>query len=177
MSRELLFLLFLNMLWTLRISSRFRLGFVGYALNFMKDFSSKFISIWEFCVVNRRTFTSCLRSGGEGHSERRRCPNYSDICRAVVGFFHCVSSCRVRRLSVWFHHGGHFNADVFRHRRPCLPFLHHLHSVMILLVGHAGLRCPGQRMRDLPLLHPWLPSRTTVWQHFITHICNIFCMQ
>lgn len=129
----------------------------------------------------RQTFTSCLRSGGAGQTERRRSPNCSDICRSLhrllVGFFslRVFLSCSPS-ISVWFHHGGHFNADVFRYRRPRLPFLHHLHTVMILLVVHAGLRCPGRRMRDLPLLHPWLPSRTTVWQHFITYICNIFCM-
>lgn len=63
------------------------------------------------------------------------------------------------RLRHRFHHGGHFDVDVFRHRRPRLPFLHHLLAVMMMMIrlGHTGGRCAGQqhRMCVLPALHPW----------------------
>lgn len=34
-------------------------------------------------------------------------------------------------IAVRLHHGGHFDADVFCHRRPRLPVVHHLPAVMI----------------------------------------------
>lgn len=102
---------------------------------------------------------------GEG---RRHSPNATDLGRsfepaAHPSRFHCVRLCQC------FHHGGHFDVDVFRHRGPRLPVLHHLLAVMIPL-GHAGGRCAGQRgMGIFPVLHPWVPSWTTVWKRFFTY--------
>lgn len=61
---------------------------------------------------------------------------------------------RFHTVHLWqrCHHGGHFDVDVFRHRGPRLPFLHHLLAVMIPL-GHT--RRPSHRpTRDVRLSCP-----------------------
>lgn len=42
------------------------------------------------------------------------------------------------RLWACFHHGGHFDADVFRHHGPRFPLLHHLHAVIMLPAAEAA---------------------------------------
>ncbi len=114
----------------------------------------------------------------------RRPPIISDIARspalAVELLFSAACPYRVHtvHLRQRLHHGGHFDVDVFRHRRPRVPFLHHIPAVMIPF-NRTGGWCAGQRrMRGFPPLHPSFPSWTMVWQrYFAWPIINvIFCM-
>lgn len=104
---------------------------------------------------------------GEGRADSshdvnlRTLPISADLFEPRCYFAARPSRFHTVRLWQCFHHGGHFDVDVFRHRRPRLPFLHHLLAVMILL-GHTGGRRTGQRgMCVFPVLHPWFPSRTS----------------
>lgn len=54
------------------------------------------------------------------------------------------------------HHGGHIDADVFRHHRPRLPLVHHLPAVMLQLRAtqpHAasdeGFPCPASLVSSM----------------------------
>lgn len=63
-------------------------------------------------------------------------PNAPDLCRSRHTARCCfapVLVITVRLLRLRLHHGGHFDADVFRHRRPRLPLVHHLPAVMFQL--------------------------------------------
>lgn len=112
--------------------------------------------------------TSCLEAPLEEGEEssclasRRHC---SELARSLpipsyiaLLFRPCARSSPIaaRLVRLRLHHGGHTDADVFRHHRPRLPLVHHLPAVMLPLratearaASDAGFPCPASLVSSM----------------------------
>lgn len=81
------------------------------------------------------------RGGGEGGTvDARMVPISADLLHRPPCLIFLSLYPRVFIVRLWpcFHHGGHFDADVFRHHGPRLPLLHHLHALIRLPAAEAA---------------------------------------